>query len=193
MSNLFCILSWKQPKQLCLYNVFDSNKRWKYRELAQALLFAKILSSCSVVCVWCVNIANFTRSSVTHSGVLESLFLEKNTYFLIGLEKADVKRALWGSHFNNSGRCSSLGSALPSVVCQRTLLGYYCVRKGSRTLNSSLMAPVSPPALASKAHDNEKFASFDRVVGSFSLNGTDCLQLIPQVSSVEEACFRLVA
>lgn len=35
-ANLLCILSWKQPKQLCIQDVLD-NKRWKYCDVARAL------------------------------------------------------------------------------------------------------------------------------------------------------------
>lgn len=39
-TQLFCILSWKQPKQLCIQDGLD-NKRWKYGAVTQALLIVQ--------------------------------------------------------------------------------------------------------------------------------------------------------
>lgn len=128
MSDIFYILSWKQPKQLCVQGVFDNDERWKYYDLAQTLLFAKLLSSCSVICILCGSIANFGRPSIIHSGEWDHYFWKK-------------------------------------------------------------IIPISCIGLENRM---KKFTSFNRQNGSFSLNGTSCLQLIPQVSSGKRLCFPLV-
>lgn len=105
MPDIFCLLSWKQPKQLCvkmcLTMTQDGNTMTRHKHccLPRSYLHAML----STFHVEALQILSGHQLVTVVSGMIISGRKKNQLISYIGLEK-DVKWALGGSHFNNLGR-----------------------------------------------------------------------------------------
>lgn len=158
MPDIFCLLSWEQPKQLCvkmcLTMTQDGNTMTQHKHccLPRSYLHAMLCTFHAEA----LQILAGHRSVTVVSGMM--ILGRKKTISYIGLEK-DVKWALGGSQFNNFGRCH------PDTPCVWQRISPFTTTwgKGLGSWHAFPMGPaVSTPDLHRRLMRMKKLTPFNR-------------------------------